>query len=424
MQPAAIRSLFLIDLLLLAYATDGAAKTDADVERHCPSVSGLAADAYTADGSHPLFLTANRLRFTMESPRVLKLAQGTTWEKWRTESYSTSAMKIPGKFATMGAVACFLLSTCTCSHDNEQGKKRLGAASEQFLAAQSLVLKDGKGELLGGIEVHSDGSVSVSLNTPIEVSNGYVSVKPDTTSGRLVASYDSGQSGSILTLYGPAPPGHFVGPHILVLMLSPASLPAFTLRMPDGREVNTNSKGWQSNSSSPISTLFKAGYRRLFPPKSEHTIDDQIPSEDVRFVGKEGQAILICGLSEKAEPSIAVFAPDGSLRALLRIVAIKLDNEKSRPSLNLFGAYGQLKFAVDAAENGDPVLTVFEETKSDSADIGLYTLDATNGQEIPVKPPFNGSAGRIPWLLPLPHVRLPIVLLDERNKILWKSGSS
>jgi hypothetical protein len=52
MQPAAIRSLFLIDLLLRAYAADGAAKTDADVERHCPSVSGLAADAYTADESH------------------------------------------------------------------------------------------------------------------------------------------------------------------------------------------------------------------------------------------------------------------------------------------------------------------------------------------------------------------------------------
>jgi hypothetical protein len=338
-------------------------------------------------------------------------------------SIATSAMRVLSKFVTMGAVACLFLSTCACSHDNGQGNKRLGAAPEQFLAAQSLVLMDGKGELLGGIEVHSDRSVSVSLNTPIEVRNGYVQVEPDASSGRLVASYDSGQSGSLLILYGPAPPGHFVGPRVQVLMYGPALLPAFELRMPDGHIVNTESKGWQSNSSSPISTLFKAGYRRLFPPKSEHTIDDQIPSEDVRFVGKEGQAILICGLSEKAEPSIAVFAPDGSLRALLRIVSVKLDNEKSRPSLNLFGAYGQLKLAVDAAENGDPVLTVFEETKSDSADIGLYTLDATNGQEIPVKPPFNSSAGRIPWLLPLSRVRLPIELLDERNKILWKSGS-
>src|SRR5216683_1731774 len=130
------------------------------------------------------------------------------------DACSTSAMKVPGKFTTMGAIASFLLSTCVCSHDKEQGKKRLGAAPEQFLAAQSLVLIDGKGELLGGIEVRSDGSVSISLNTPIEIRNGNVLVKPDTTSGRLVASYDSGQSGSILTLYGPAPLGHFVGSHI------------------------------------------------------------------------------------------------------------------------------------------------------------------------------------------------------------------
>jgi hypothetical protein len=34
MQPASLRSLFLIDLLLLAYATNRAAETDADVEGH------------------------------------------------------------------------------------------------------------------------------------------------------------------------------------------------------------------------------------------------------------------------------------------------------------------------------------------------------------------------------------------------------
>ena len=34
MQPASLRSLFLIDLLFLANATDCAAKTDADIEGH------------------------------------------------------------------------------------------------------------------------------------------------------------------------------------------------------------------------------------------------------------------------------------------------------------------------------------------------------------------------------------------------------
>jgi hypothetical protein len=51
-QPTPIRSLFLIDLLLLANAADGAAKSYADVERHRPQSSVHAADAYTADESH------------------------------------------------------------------------------------------------------------------------------------------------------------------------------------------------------------------------------------------------------------------------------------------------------------------------------------------------------------------------------------
>ena len=33
-QPAPLRRLFLIDLLLLAYATDGATKPDADIDGH------------------------------------------------------------------------------------------------------------------------------------------------------------------------------------------------------------------------------------------------------------------------------------------------------------------------------------------------------------------------------------------------------
>ena len=307
----------------------------------------------------------------------------------------------------------------------KQERKHAGVATEQFLPAQSLVLIDGRGKMFGGIEVHSDGSVSMSLEAPIEVRNGYVLVKPDTTNGQLVAAYESGQSGSMLTLYGPAPVGHHVGPYIAVLMIPPALLPAFTLRMPDGHTVNTNSKDWQSGSTfSLISALITAGYHKLLPPEFEHTIDDQIPAEDTRLADKVGHPILICGLSEKAEPSIAVVNPDGSLRALLRIVALTLGNEKSWPSLNLFGAFGKLKFAVDAAENGDPLLTVFEESKSDSADLGVYTLDPANGQEIPVKHPlFDNSEGRIQWLRPLPRVSLPIVLLDERNKILWKSGS-
>jgi hypothetical protein len=52
MQPASLRSLFLVNALLFPYAADGAAKADADVEGHCTPSSRHAADAYTADESH------------------------------------------------------------------------------------------------------------------------------------------------------------------------------------------------------------------------------------------------------------------------------------------------------------------------------------------------------------------------------------
>jgi hypothetical protein len=312
-----------------------------------------------------------------------------------------------GKFATMGAIACFLLSTCVCSHDKEQGRKRLGAASEQFLPAQSLRLVDGKGEQFGGIVVHSDGVVTLSL---------------DTSDGLPTWWYTTGANGSMMTLYGKDTNGHA----FINVLIEP--LPSFSLFLPDGHVVKTDSKAWNTGKSSSLAlALVRAAYESLFPPKSEHTIDDQIPSEDARFIDKDGHVIFVCGLSENAEPSIAVVNVSGGLRAVLHIGELgewKRGNSKEWPSLALFDRYGKLRFSVEAGENADPILTVFEETKSDSADLGIYTLDATNGQEIPVKHLFNNSEGRIPWLRAIPRVRLPIVLLDERNKILWKSGSS
>ena len=52
MQPASLRSLFLVNALLFPYAADGAAESDADVEGHCTPSWRDAADAYTADESH------------------------------------------------------------------------------------------------------------------------------------------------------------------------------------------------------------------------------------------------------------------------------------------------------------------------------------------------------------------------------------
>ena len=52
MQSTSFRSLFLIDLLFFPQTSDGATKTDADVQRHCLPSWKYAADAYTADESH------------------------------------------------------------------------------------------------------------------------------------------------------------------------------------------------------------------------------------------------------------------------------------------------------------------------------------------------------------------------------------
>lgn len=52
-QPATLRRFLLIDRLFLAYATDCAAKPDADIDgSHSLQSSNLVADAYTLDESH------------------------------------------------------------------------------------------------------------------------------------------------------------------------------------------------------------------------------------------------------------------------------------------------------------------------------------------------------------------------------------
>ena len=52
MQPGTFCRLFLIDLLLLAYTADRAAKPNANIERHRCNFGSYAADAYTSDESH------------------------------------------------------------------------------------------------------------------------------------------------------------------------------------------------------------------------------------------------------------------------------------------------------------------------------------------------------------------------------------
>jgi hypothetical protein len=51
-KSAPLGGLFLVDALLLANATDSAAETDANIERHYAASWRSPADAYTSDESH------------------------------------------------------------------------------------------------------------------------------------------------------------------------------------------------------------------------------------------------------------------------------------------------------------------------------------------------------------------------------------
>ena len=116
----------------------------------------------------------------------------------------------------------------------------------------------------------------------------------------------------------------------------------------------------------------------------------------------------------------------GALEAQLTFEKMnELDSASRRiafPAMALFSSHGtgELRFFVEAeAESGSAMLTIYEPKKPRSAE--MYTLDATNGSEIPVGV-FDRS-GTFPWLKKMPQVPLPVMLVDERDQAIWKSGT-
>jgi len=294
----------------------------------------------------------------------------------------------------------------SCSDSAKQRKKQLGKAQEQFVPAQSLRLVD-KGGQFGEIDVHSNGLELWLGSQP----NGEISL--------WYASWASRPYfGGMVTLYGKERPSG-AGPEIKIFK-EPLS---YSVRLPRGQSITTTSKEWDAaRSSSWFSATVKAGYESVFPPKPETTIDKEIPAEDVRLVDKDGDPVLICGLSENADPGIAFLNRDGSLGSVLSVgerAGPRLGYQKEWLSFAVFGRYGKLKLLIRVGEDADSVLTIFEEIKPGTPE--PYTLDATNGQEIPVR--GLDEFKPIPWLRQTPRIRLPIQLIDERNKVLWISGS-
>lgn len=283
----------------------------------------------------------------------------------------------------------------------DQSKVRLGVAPEKVVPAGTLRFSTARGLDFGELSLLSDGSVSFSLvDRALSPLLSY-SAMPDTEG---------------LTLHSHDPKSY------LMVVMEPE--PVFNLEMPGGKYVSAQAQqGWESRTSV---ALAKYAYHAIFPEKPQHTLIDTIPTEDVRFVDRNGSLFAVLGSSEAGEPSVVLVRPNGRLLMALTVTRPDFSEEpKQWPTLVLFDRHGAARIQVDLGPGTDPVLTIYEKCDPDSEKPEICRLDPTTGKEIPKVHLFpNDAEGAIPWLrhdiLP---VSLPMTVRDQRDQILWKSGS-
>jgi hypothetical protein len=197
--------------------------------------------------------------------------------------------------------------------------------------------------------------------------------------------------------------------------------PYFMSHLPDGTHSNFFGK---ERTRGLVSALWELAHNYIAPPKPEHTVYTEVPSEDVRLLTREGTAFAVLGLSDHGEPTIAVLRHNGSLleeMTLSEEVEFAAGKPKEWPNLTLFDDYGRTLLTVEFGPGVNPSLHIFEKTDPNSADLGIYTLDSTSSKEIPVANPFSQTEGAIKWLrqrvAPAPA---PLSLVDERGATLWR----
>lgn len=285
--------------------------------------------------------------------------------------------------------------------------QRFGTTPEKFVPAQTLHLQDATGQEFAELNLGSDRSVEFDL--------------ADADQQPLLI-YQFSSKGELLTLEGVQRPNGKL-PFIEVLM-SPGE-PRFTLFPGDGREeIFTASKGWRHGGLAK--TLAIAAFESVFPNKPEHTIENTIPTEDVRLVDREGHAFAACGLSEGGEPGFALQTADGRLVMSFALSASgyfpNANEQKEWPTVLLFDSRGKMRVMVELGPETEPLLTLYENTDSDKPDIGVYVLDPQTGREIPKQHLFSRAEGMIPWLRhKMFKATLPIRLIDQRGEVIWNS---
>jgi hypothetical protein len=148
-------------------------------------------------------------------------------------------------------------------------------------------------------------------------------------------------------------------------------------------------------------------FRRFVPEKPLWTLDGVIPSQDVELFDKDGAVFAVLGLGRGGEPTLALFGKGGTLQ-----LAWTYSYIGRYPELHLFDDK-DIRVSIETSPPSSVRLILSEPD-------GEYVLDPNTYEELPKgRGPLNGE---LPWLRHrIGPPKLPIMLLDQRNNVLWRA---
>ncbi len=356
------------------------------------------ADAYTSDESH-LLLTGDLFPpHYLATPNCSSNYPGTSGTLM---PGSKGKLALVVSLALAGLLAAFLLIR------TPEKPESLGTAPAKFIPAQTLRLVDSSGLEFAQLYVGADRSIALSI---------WDADRSPFVDYQYHPSLGTGPS---LMIFGPRTDTQGKATSLFITFEPELS---FLVDMP-GRRADVESKGWsQMRNRSFTSALYEAA----FPRKSEHTIENTLPTEDMRLLDRDGRTFAVLGLTQQGEPGFDLVDSRGKLLASFALSEPGYfpggDQAKQWPNLWLFDSRGKMRIMVELGPEPEPILTIFEETDPKKAELGIYVLDPQTGQETAKTSVFSRKEGAIPWLKhKMFKPTLPIVLLDQRNNVVWKS---
>lgn len=305
--------------------------------------------------------------------------------------------------ALLGALLALIISGAL------RHSKPSASTPEKFIPAQTLRLTDKRGSEFATLSFLPERWFVLDLFD----------------SGNPLASLTSG---GLLTLHGSLT-GNSTGGDIQISRLFDRIY--ITVMPPDGKSKDIPSRLWP-RSRGLVSDLFltakviiRGAYRRIVPKEPE-VLDSLIPTQDLRLTDKGGHTFAVLGLSAAGDPTMVILDNSGTILAQWELF------ERKWSGIKLYDGLGHGRFAVELRPGHPPALSIFEEPDvsllKDSKNggyLGVYTIDPGTYEEVPVENPLFEAwnpAGEISWLrFPKSEVIVPIVLLDQRNEIVWRA---